>query len=246
LTRRTKPIEDQSGPPLLLGVDTATEVASWALWRDGALLGERAAEAGRPTAEGLLPALDALLATTGVTLDDIGGFAVSIGPGSFTGLRIGVATVKGLAFAPAKPVVGVPTLAALACHAEGPGAVAALLDARRGEVYAAGFARAPGGEPVAADWLSERVLPVSELAERLPAGCRLVGEGLSVCGDAIADAAVTPLAPPYPDTTARHVAALGARCFDTEALSSAGPLTPRYVRRAEAEVKRTGERFESP
>jgi tRNA threonylcarbamoyladenosine biosynthesis protein TsaB len=235
---------DESAP-LLLGVDTATEVASWALWRGTRLLGEESAEAGRPTAEGLLPALDALLAATGNRLDDLAGFAVSIGPGSFTGLRIGVATVKGLAFAPTKPVVGVPTLTALALHADGPGPVVALLDARRGEVYAAGFEKDPGGVPNPATWLPEGVVPVRELAGRLPAGCRLVGEGLAVCGDAFASADVVVLAPPYAATTARHVAALGARRFATEALSSAAPLTPRYVRRAEAEVKRTGERFEA-
>ncbi len=232
--------------PLLLGVDSATEIASWALWQGDALVGERTCEAGRPTAEVLLPAIDALLAATGVTLDDLSGFAVSIGPGSFTGLRIGVATVKGLAFAPAKRVVGVPTLEALAGHAPGPGPVVALLDARRGEVYAAGFEKHGDGEAQPADWLREGVVPVAGLARRLPAGCRLVGEGLSVCGDAFADADVEVQLPPYPATTARHVAALGARRFAAESLPSAAPLTPRYVRRAEAEVKRTGERFESP
>jgi tRNA threonylcarbamoyladenosine biosynthesis protein TsaB len=233
-------------PPLLLAVDTATEVASWALWRGERLVAEQAAEVGRPTAEGLLAALDALFARAGVGLDDVDGFAVSIGPGSFTGLRIGVATVKGLAFTPVKPVVGVPTLAALARHAEGPGPVVALLDARRGEVYAAGFEKDAEGEPKPASWLPEGVVPVRELAGRLPAGCRLVGEGLAVCGDVFSSVDLAPLAPPYPETTARHVAALGARRFATEALPSAAPLIPRYVRRAEAEVKRTGERFEAP
>lgn len=233
-------------PPLLLGVDTATDVASWALWRGDSLVAEQRAAVGRPTAEALLPALDALLAATGVRLDDLTGFAVSIGPGSFTGLRIGVATVKGLAFAPAKPVVGVPTLAALACHAQGPGPVVALLDARRGEVYAAGFEKGSGGVPTPARWLPEGVVLVRELADRLPAGCRLVGEGLAVCGDAFASTDLMPLAPPYVATTARHVAALGAQRLIIEALPSAAALTPRYVRRAEAEVKRTGERFEAP
>jgi tRNA threonylcarbamoyladenosine biosynthesis protein TsaB len=163
----------EPGAPLLLAVETATAAPSLALWRGEALLGERAADPARATAEALLPALDALLADAGVALSAVAGFAVSIGPGSFTGLRIGVATVKGLAFGTDCPAVAISTLAAIAAHASGAAPVAAVLDARRGEVYAAGFA---GGR--AADWLPEGVHPIAALAERLPAGCRVVGEGV--------------------------------------------------------------------
>jgi tRNA threonylcarbamoyladenosine biosynthesis protein TsaB len=233
------------GPPLLLALDTATEVASWALWR-GEALAEQSAEPDRATAEVLLPALDRLLETAGVELDDVDGFAVSIGPGSFTGLRVGVATVKGLAFEPVRPTIAVPTLSALALHAAPAGPVAALLDARRDEVYAAGFEPGSEGRLTAADWLPEGVVALSDLAERLPAGCRVVGEGVRVAAEVLAATDAVISAPPYPATTARHVAALGARRFAAEAAASAALLTPRYVRRAEAEVKRTGERFEAP
>ena len=100
--------------PLLLAVETATAAPSVALWRGDALLGERAADPGRPTAEALLPALDALLADAGLALAAVEAVAVSIGPGSFTGLRIGVATVKGLAFGTGRPAIAVSTLAAVA------------------------------------------------------------------------------------------------------------------------------------
>ena len=231
--------------PVLLAVDTATEVASWALWRGGALVAERRADPGLATAEALLPALDALLAEAGLTLDGVGAFAVSIGPGSFTGLRIGVATVKGLAFASGRPVVPVATLAATALHA-GPGATAAVLDARRGELYAAGFSVAADGVPRAADWLPEGVLAVRELAARLPAGCRVVGEGIAVCAGALEATSARLLAPPYAATTACQVASLGARALASGEGLAAADLVPRYLRRAEAEVKRTGRRFESP
>jgi tRNA threonylcarbamoyladenosine biosynthesis protein TsaB len=224
--------------PLLLAVETATAAPSVALWRGDALLAERAAHPGRATAEALLPAIDALLADAGVALTAVEGFAVSIGPGSFTGLRIGVATVKGLAFGTGRRAAPVSTLAALAAHARGPGPVAAVLDARRGEVYAAGFANG-----AAADWLTEGVIPISALAARLPAGCRVVGEGASLCAEALSGADVALAPPPYPETTARHVAALAARAWPGAAVA-AGDLAPRYLRRAEAEVKRTGHRFE--
>lgn len=224
---------------LLLAVETATAAPSVALCRGEALLGERSADPDRATAEGLLPALDALLADARVPLAAVEGFAVSIGPGSFTGLRIGVATVKGLAFGTARRVVAVPTLTAIAAHASGPGPVAAVLDARRGEVYAAGFASG-----AAADWLPEGVIPIAALASRLPAGCRVVGEGAPLCADALqgTDAVLAP--PPYPETTARHVARIAARAWERGQAIAASDLAPRYLRRAEAEVKRTGERFE--
>ena len=225
--------------PLLLAVETATAAPSLALWRGDALVAERRTDAGRATAEALLPALDALLADAGVALGEVAGFAVSIGPGSFTGLRIGVATVKGLAFGTPRPAVAVSTLAALARHAPGPEPVAAVLDARRGEVYAAGFER---GAPAA--WLPEGVVEIGALARALPAGCRVVGEGAALCEPALRGAEVAFAHPPYPETTARHVAALGARAWAQGGAIAAADLVPRYWRRAEAEVKRTGLRFE--
>ncbi len=228
-----------SAVPLLLAVDTATERASWALVRGEALLGERAVERGRPTAESLLPALDALLADLGVALAAVEGFAVSIGPGSFTGLRIGVATVKGLAFGTGRRAIGVPTLAALARMAPAGGPVVALLDARRGEVYAAGFE-----DGKAADWLPEGVVPVSGLERRLPPGCRVVGDDVAFGAFGGADAVLLP--PPYPGTLAGRVAEIAAATWSPSRSVAAAELVPRYLRRAEAEVKRTGERFETP
>ena len=226
----------------LLAVETATERASLALWRDGAIAAECRADAGRPTAEVLIPLLDGLLARAGTTLAELDGFAVSVGPGSFTGLRIGIASVKGLAFGTGRPVAAVSTLAALARSAPGPAPVAALLDARRGELYAAGF---EGGAPAA--WLPESVLDAKALAAALPGGCRVVGEGLAVCADALRAARGDALElVEAPEPLARHVAALGAEAWSRGEVSSAEDLVPRYVRRAEAEVKRTGERFEPP
>ena len=93
-------------PPL----ETATSTVSVALSRGGELLCEVVAPPERPSAEVLLPTVDAVLAEAGVSLGAVGAFAVSIGPGSFTGLRIGVATLKGLAFGAGRPAVAVPTL----------------------------------------------------------------------------------------------------------------------------------------
>ncbi len=112
---------------LILAFDTATDVATSALISDGEVLGERTSRA-----VSVLEDIDALLRQAGAHTRELGGIAVGIGPGSFTGVRIGLATARGLALALGVPVAGVSTLDALAAGA--PGAVP-IVDARRGEVF---------------------------------------------------------------------------------------------------------------
>jgi tRNA threonylcarbamoyladenosine biosynthesis protein TsaB len=112
---------------LILAFDTATEVATSALVADGEVLGERVSRAST-----LLEDVDALLRRGGKRSDAVDALAVGIGPGSFTGVRIGLATARGLALALGLPVAGVSTLEALAAGA--PGAVP-VVDARRREVF---------------------------------------------------------------------------------------------------------------
>lgn len=125
---------------LVLGVDSATQVAAAAIVDDKQLVAELFFNTRKNHSQRLLPMIAALLAETGVELADLDGLAVSLGPGSFTGLRIGLATVKGLAQAASKPLVGIPTLDALAWNAWGvPGLICPVIQARRLEVYTALF-----------------------------------------------------------------------------------------------------------
>jgi len=112
---------------LILAFDTATEVATSALVADGEVLGERTSRAVT-----LLEDVDALLRQGGAHADDVDALAVGIGPGSFTGVRVGLATARALAFALDVPVAGVSTLDALAAGA--PGALP-VIDARRREIF---------------------------------------------------------------------------------------------------------------
>ena len=123
---------------MILAVETTAAVASAALLRDGVLLEEREADAGKKHAETLLPLIDALLEENGVTISQIDLFAVDVGPGSFTGVRIGVSLVNALAFAAGKQVVAVDSLETLTLWAgETDRPVAAMIDARNGNAYAA-------------------------------------------------------------------------------------------------------------
>lgn len=131
---------------ILLAVDTALDAcaAAVATLRDGAVAVVAETEViGRGHAECLMRVVETALARAGVAHVDLDGYAVSIGPGSFTGIRVGVAAVRGFALAAAKPAVSVSSLEALAAEARAltPGrAVIAALDARKDEVYAQAFA----------------------------------------------------------------------------------------------------------
>jgi len=120
---------------LLLSLDTATDTATACLWRDGEVLGE-SATAGRSTAaQHLLDDVDHLMRTAAVEPSQLDAIVVGTGPGTFTGLRIGLASARALGFALSVPVHGVGTLDALLC---GDGVDVACIDARRGEVFCKG------------------------------------------------------------------------------------------------------------
>lgn len=123
-------------PMNILAVDTSANVAAVALMCDGTLLGECMINNKKTHSEKLMPMIDTLLRDNGVDISELDLFAVANGPGSFTGLRIGVSTVKGLAHALNKPIVGISTLEGLAYNLfETDGLISPIMDARRSQVY---------------------------------------------------------------------------------------------------------------
>jgi len=207
------------------------------------VLAERAERASRSHAGSLPRLVEAVLAEAGLRIDQVDGVAVSIGPGSFTGLRIGLALGKGIAFAGGLRLVGVPTLEALAWVAEAaPGEViCAALDARKRAVYAALFAAAAGGPRRLTPDLALRP---EALAARLEPPCVVVGDAAEAYGDILAKrAAVQPFATHHP--RGGVVARLGwERLLAGEAAGSEtlGMLEPVYVRPPEAELARPASR----
>jgi tRNA threonylcarbamoyladenosine biosynthesis protein TsaB len=135
---------------LTLAVECATNTVGLALLDEGDVHAELYLRLGRHHAEVLLPALDKLFLLSGFKPENVDLLACSIGPGSFTGLRIGVSTVKGLALATGKPVVGVSTLEALALNAAPSSRlICPMLDARKNQVYACLYRIGPEGLPKA-------------------------------------------------------------------------------------------------
>jgi tRNA threonylcarbamoyladenosine biosynthesis protein TsaB len=168
----------------VLALDTATDRATAAVV-DGATVVERGHEARGAAARDVLALVDAALAEAGLGLRDLDGIAVGVGPGSFTGLRIGIATAEALADGAGLAVAGVSTLKALLHHA--PDGAVAVLDARRREVFAEG----PGVTAAAYD--------PAVLAARLPAGTTVVGDGAVRYRTTFADAGLS-----VPDDPAVH------------------------------------------
>jgi tRNA threonylcarbamoyladenosine biosynthesis protein TsaB len=168
---------------IVLALDAAAGGCGAALMSDGAVLALHREEPGRGrpvrAVARLLPVVEFLLGVAGAGLTDVDGLAVTVGPGSYTGLRAAIATAKGLALALRLPVAPVGTLDALAygagprCHP-----VATCMDARRGRVYGALYPRWEEGLPVCAAG-PERVDGVTWLAQ-LPRPLYLVGPGASV------------------------------------------------------------------
>lgn len=204
---------------------------------DGHVLGEASARAVRSHAVSLPGLVGEALERAGCRLDHVEAIAVSIGPGSFTGLRIGLAFAKGLVYAGGLRLAAVPTLVALAHAAPLPAGttVCAALDARKREVYAALFEVTEGRGR--RRLMADVAVSAAVLAARLPAGCVLVGDAAATYPELGARARVLPLdvCPPRGSVVAR----LGWERLLAGESENPGAVEPAYVRLPEAEIHRT-------
>lgn len=168
----------------ILAVDTSATAASVAIAEENKLIGEFSIDTALTHSRTLMPMLEQLLKNTGSTIDDIEALAVNAGPGSFTGVRIGVAAVKGLAFSKNLPCVSVSTLHSMAYNMLGCDCiVCAVMDARCSQVYNALFR--VGGEKVTR-LTEDRALSLSDLKQELKSikeKIILVGDGAVLCSN---------------------------------------------------------------
>ncbi len=221
----------------VLGIETSTKTGSVAVVSEQSVVAQYSLNIEVTHSERLMSTVDRVLRDTGLTIADMGGFAVAVGPGSFTGLRIGLATVKGLVLATGKPVAAVPTLRALAANVPfGSHPVCPLLDARKNEVYAALYQCGSKGPE---QLMPETAAPISELASRIPGTTVFIGEASFLYHDEIearfgGRALFGPRSASLP--SAGTVAELGFSMIKSGKQADADALTPLYIRRPEAEV----------
>ena len=214
---------------LLLAIDTANERCSAALLRlsDGGFASLREDEIGRGHAERLMDMLQSVLDEAGADWSKVAKLAVCIGPGSFTGIRVGVAAARGLEISLGVPSVGISTLEALAEPEWGEGPVLAVHDARRGEVYAALFAQ--GGETLREpEALTPDVLPA--FVATAGAGLRVVGTAAGIAADVLGPGAALFQAE-------RRFASIAALARLGAKRAPDGPPLPLYLRGADAKAQ---------
>ena len=220
----------------ILAVDTAGKTAGVALLQDDRLLYEVYLDAGMTHSETLMPMIDTCLKMCGLTCADIDLYAVNAGPGSFTGLRIGLAAVKGLAFPHDTPCAAVSTLEALAYSAAVEGTLLCALDARRGEVYWAGFFAADGAVERLCPDESAPAASLRGFVESAREPVWLLGDGAQLVDEALNGTGKTRL---YPE--AYRLGRAGGVCRAALAAGETVPaaqLIPDYHRLSQAERER--------
>lgn len=224
---------------IILALDTSSRAASCALLAEGELLGEFFGNAGLTHSQTILPMVKTLLESVRIRIQDVDRFAVTNGPGSFTGLRIGLAAVKGMAMEPARPCAAVSTLEALAHNLRGfDGYVVPAMDARRAQVYTALF-RGRGGR--LARIREDEAVSVEELGGHLaalPGGApvTLVGDGARLCLERLGGIVGTlRMAPAHLLHQRAASAALLAAELPEGRWQDAAELSPAYLRLPQAE-----------
>ncbi|MGD2185502.1 MAG: tRNA (adenosine(37)-N6)-threonylcarbamoyltransferase complex dimerization subunit type 1 TsaB [Desulfobacterales bacterium] len=222
----------------ILAVDTAAKSCSVAIVDAGRLSAEFIIQKNETHSKHLMELIHKVLGMAGFRVAELDGLAVTIGPGSFTGLRIGVSTVKGLALSHNKPVVGISSLDALAWQcADRSHLICALLDARKGEVYYATYR-------LENDSLMQKSLESANAPETAVQGikepCVFIGSGVEVYRrniiNVLGDRAY--FAPEGQHIIrASSVGFLSMEKFETHETSEAAGLAPHYIRKSDAELK---------
>ena len=223
---------------LILALESSAKAASAALMEDESLIAQYSQCSGLTHSRTLLPMVEDMLKNTEKKIADVDLIAVAHGPGSFTGIRIGVSTVKGLAWASDKKCVGVSTLEAMAWHGVSAGGlICPVMDARRSQVYNALFETDGDGRPVRLT--EDRAVSLAELAGELKdyeCAPLLVGDGAKLTYDYLTNEGIACRIAPanllYQSAWGVGMAALGREA------GSADDLLPVYLRLSQAERER--------
>jgi tRNA threonylcarbamoyladenosine biosynthesis protein TsaB len=222
---------------LILGIETSTAVSSVALGSEQGIVASATLSRGKGHAEFVVPAIRYIADEAGVSMRSLAGVAVGLGPGLFTGMRVGVATAKSIAQALRIPIIGTPSLDVLAYGVRhSPKLICAAIDARRGEVFTAFYRQVPGGIQRLTDYVA---WPPERLAAEIQARSEdtlFVGNGALVYRAKLpyARAEFASLAQSFP--TALSLVELALPRFMREDSDPLLDLEPLYVRKTDAEI----------
>ena len=224
----------------ILAVDTSAKAASTAIVEDGKIIAESFINTKLTHSQTMLPMVENMLRACAVSVDEIDGFAVSVGPGSFTGLRIGISLVKGLAFSTQKKCAPVSTLEALCRNVSTVGRICAVMDARCSQVYTATFdfdgekyTRVTEDEAIS-------ILELEENVKKYQNDVIFVGDGAQMCYNKLKDTCKNVLISPenVRFQRASSVAAVAEMMFSQGNAVSADELVPSYLRLPQAQRER--------
>lgn len=223
----------------VLGIDTSTSCGSVGLLSDDRVIADDLLDIPLTHSERLLEAIEHLFKETGCSIEELDGWALSLGPGSFTGLRIGVSTVKGLAYATRKPAAGMSSLDVLASQiAPTPYLICPILDARKGEVYTA-FYRYDEANLLKRQSAFQALKP-GDLVKPIKENVIFVGNGIKTYGDYLRTSLSRYALFPDPSLHLPHgstVARLGGELLRKGKPLDLATFTPIYVRASEAEIR---------
>ena len=226
---------------LLAAIESSGLVASVAFMTEDKLIGEYTTNFKKTHSQTLLPMFDEVVRMTGIRLEDLDAIVVSGGPGSFTGLRIGAATAKGLGLALDKPLISVPTVDALAYNLYGTQQVICpIMDARRSQVYTGLYRFLDSFEVVREQWPSD-IRDLTQELNRMGEKVIFLGDGVPVCRHIIEETMNVPFefAPAHVNRQrGASVAALGAVYYEQGRLQTAAEHKPDYLRKSQAERER--------
>jgi tRNA threonylcarbamoyladenosine biosynthesis protein TsaB len=231
----------------VLAIETSTYSGSIAVSRDEEILGEYFLNMGPSHSERLVPSIGRLLGELAIDRKELGGIAVSLGPGSFTALRVGISTAKGIAYSLGIPVVGVSSLELLAMNLlYSPYQICAAIDARKGELFSALFRAAEGRvERVCEDMVAD----LEELCKKIKEKTIFIGEGALLYRDFLEDNESWGEAPAFCPSYMNYARASalafhGYRRFAGGHADEVMGLAPMYLRKPDAELTAKGSQNE--
>ncbi|TET46653.1 tRNA (adenosine(37)-N6)-threonylcarbamoyltransferase complex dimerization subunit type 1 TsaB [candidate division TA06 bacterium] len=223
---------------LILGIETSSDFGGVALADEGGVVAEELTRRRLNHSEELVKLISSALKGLRSGLDDLQGVAVSIGPGSFTGLRVGLAAAKGLCLSKGLPLLGIPSLDALASMCpESSLPVHAIIDAKRGEVYWSSYRYESGMQTRTGEYIA--VTPQG-LVERISEETMLIGSGVDVYRDFIVEnrKGLAKFVTPNPQSPLPSViAVLGLQRLKANQIEEIESLEPIYIRPSDAEIK---------